>query len=266
MTAIDTPVLIVGAGPVGLATAYVLGRHGVPSLVCEKFDGVNPHPRAHVLTLRTMEILRDWGLADKVLDEAVGPEWKNVLWRTTFSGEELGRIVLPTESQEHLDFVSPVSTTSCAQDRVQQILLDAVHEQGVAEVRFGTEIIDVDDKGDVVHAQLLKAGNVAESVAARYAVLAHGASGLLRDRLAIDMDGIPEFGRQINVYFHADLTRWTDNDPALLVWLLNTAAPGGMIGMDGKRRWTYNFGYPSLIHIRRRRRTTPCKSRWSPDL
>lgn len=243
MTAIDTPVLIVGAGPVGLATAYVLGRHGVPSLVCEKFDGVNPHPRAHVLTLRTMEILRDWGLADKVLDEAVGPEWKNVVWRNTFSGEELGRIVLPTESQEHLDFVSPVSTTSCAQDRVQQILLDAVHEQGVAEVRFGTEIVDVDDKGDVVHAQLLKTGSVAESVAVRYAVLAHGASGLLRDRLAIDMDGIPEFGRQINVYFHADLTRWTDNDPALLVWLLNTAAPGGMIGMDGKRRWTYNFGY-----------------------
>ncbi len=241
--ATDTPVVIVGAGPVGLATAYVLGRHGVPSLVLEKFDGVNPHPRAHVLTLRTMEILREWGLADKVRDEAVGPEWKNVVWRNTFSGEEFGRIVLPAESQEHTDFVSPTVTTSCAQDRVQQILLDAVCEQGIAEVRFGTEVTDIEDKGDLVHVQLRNGNSVFESVTARYGVLAHGASGVLRDRLAIDMDGIPEFGRQINVYFHADLSRWTDDDPALLVWLLNTVAPGGLIGMDGKRRWTFNFGY-----------------------
>lgn len=241
--ATDTPVVIVGAGPVGLATAYVLGRHGVPSLVLEKFDGVNPHPRAHVLTLRTMEILREWGLADKVRDEAVGPEWKNVVWRNTFSGEEFGRIVLPAQSQEHTDSVSPTVTTSCAQDRVQQILLDAVREQGIAEVRFGAEVTDIQDMGDLVRVQLRTGDGVSESVTARYGVLAHGASGVLRDQLAIGMDGIPEFGRQINVYFHADLTRWTDDDPALLVWLLNTVAPGGMIGMDGRQRWTFNFGY-----------------------
>ena len=241
--ATDTPVIIVGAGPVGLATAYVLGRHGVPSLVLEKFDGVNPHPRAHVLTLRTMEILREWGLADKVRDEAVGPEWKNVVWRNTFSGEEFGRIVLPAQSQEHTDSVSPTVTTSCAQDRVQQILLEAVREQGIAEVRFGAEVTDIQDMGELVRVQLRTGDGVSERVTARYGVLAHGASGVLRDQLAIGMDGIPEFGRQINVYFHADLTRWTDEDPALLVWLLNTAAPGGMIGMDGKQRWTFNFGY-----------------------
>lgn len=247
MTGRDTPVLIVGAGPVGLATAYVLGTHGVPSLVCEKFSGVNPHPRAHVLTLRTMELLRSWGLADKVLAEAVGPEWKNVVWRNTFGGAELGRITLPTPSSEHDEFVSPTSTTSCAQDRVQQILLNAVREQGIAEVRFDTEVVRVVDEGGPVAVQLRTGDERSETIAARYVVLAHGASGVLRDQLGIEMDGSPEFGRQINVYFHADLTRWTDDDPALLVWLLNTAAPGGMIGMDGKRRWTFNFGYDPAV-------------------
>lgn len=93
MTAADTPVLIVGAGPVGLATALVLGRHGVPSVVCEQYGGINPHPRAHVVNTRSMELLRSWGIADAVRADSVDPRWAlNIQWKQTLSGSELGRI------------------------------------------------------------------------------------------------------------------------------------------------------------------------------
>ncbi|GGP54203.1 FAD-dependent monooxygenase [Saccharothrix coeruleofusca] len=239
----DAPVLIVGAGPAGLATAYVLGRHGVASVVCEKYEGVNPHPRAHVVNTRSMEIFRDWGIADAVLREAVGPAWGNVVWKHTFTGEELGRLPLARDEEEHFGSVSPVTAASCAQDRVQRVLLDALRQQGTATVRFGVEVVELDEDESGVSAALRCADGAVEHVTARYAVAADGASGALRSRLGIEMDGVPEFGRQINVYFHADLSPWTDRDPALLVWLINSAAPGGIIGMDGGRRWTYNFGY-----------------------
>ncbi|MBS42971.1 MAG: monooxygenase [Nocardioides sp.] len=239
----DVPVLVVGAGPVGLATAYVLGRHGVATLVCERRDAINPHPRAHVVNIRTMELFRSWGIDEAVLAESLGPEWTHVLWKHTFAGEEFGRIVLETDQAAHSARVSPVATVSCAQDRLQQVLLSALRAQGVAEVRYGVEVTHVQQREGGVTATLRSADGTVEDVAARYAVVADGASGTLSQDLGVEMEGVPEFGRQINVYFHADLTAWTADDPGLLVWLLNSTAPGVMVAMDGRRRWTFNVGY-----------------------
>ena len=241
--AAEVPVLIVGGGPVGLAAAYVLGRHGVASLVCEKRDGINPHPRAHVVNLRTMELFRSWGIDEAVLRESLGPEWTHILWKDTLAGEELGRITLATDVAAHAEQVSPVLGASCAQDRLQQVLVDALRTQGMADVRYGVEVTHVEQREGGVAATLRSPDGTVEQVAARYGIVADGASGTLSKDLDVEMEGVPEFGRQVNVYFHADLTAWTASDPGLLVWLLNSTAPGVLVAMDGRRRWTFNFGY-----------------------
>ncbi len=238
-----TPVLIVGAGPVGLATAYVLGRHGVPSLVCERFGGVNPHPRAHVVNTRSMELLRSWGIADAVTADAVTPEWMlNIVWKQTLAGSVLGRIDLADGGRDRIlrrSDASPEMITSCAQDRVQQRLLDALRAQGMATLAFETEVRAVTDVGDEVVVELESADGH-RIVHADYVVASDGAAGTLRDELGIGMAGLPELGRQLNIYFHADLSPWTDDDPALLIWLINARSPGVLIGMDGDHRWTLN--------------------------
>ena len=66
MATIETPILIVGAGPVGLALAADLGGRGVPCLVVEQGDGVPEHPRASAINARSMEFMRRWGVADKM--------------------------------------------------------------------------------------------------------------------------------------------------------------------------------------------------------
>ena len=46
MRTIQTPVLVVGAGPAGLVTSLTLAHHGVPSLLVEKHPGTSIYPRA----------------------------------------------------------------------------------------------------------------------------------------------------------------------------------------------------------------------------
>ena len=62
----EVPVLIVGGSLVGLTTAMLLGHHGVPSLSVERHAGTAIHPRAGHFQLRTMELLRQLGLEERV--------------------------------------------------------------------------------------------------------------------------------------------------------------------------------------------------------
>src|SRR4051812_39127212 len=62
----EVPVLIVGGSLVGLTTAMLLGHHGVPSLAVERHAGTAIRPRAGHFQLRTMELLRQLGLEERV--------------------------------------------------------------------------------------------------------------------------------------------------------------------------------------------------------
>jgi 2-polyprenyl-6-methoxyphenol hydroxylase-like FAD-dependent oxidoreductase len=60
----QSDVVIVGAGPVGLAAAVELGVRGIRCVVVERNDRVGYSPRAKTANVRTREHLRRWGIAD----------------------------------------------------------------------------------------------------------------------------------------------------------------------------------------------------------
>src|SRR4029077_4355743 len=66
MVDIDVPVLIVGAGPAGLAASNLLSRYGVRNLLVEKHPGTAHTPRAHIVNQRTVEIFRHMGLEERL--------------------------------------------------------------------------------------------------------------------------------------------------------------------------------------------------------
>jgi 2-polyprenyl-6-methoxyphenol hydroxylase-like FAD-dependent oxidoreductase len=59
---LHTDILVVGAGPVGLALAGDLGWRGHQVILIDKGDGAILQPKMDLVGIRTMEFCRRWGM------------------------------------------------------------------------------------------------------------------------------------------------------------------------------------------------------------
>src|SRR5687768_10782404 len=113
----EVPVLIVGAGPVGLGLAADLGWRGIDCMVVEQGDGTIVHPRANTINSRTMEFCRRWGIAEQVRQAGTPPDFpSNIVYATTLQGYELARIDRPTYGGH-----KPLPTTPERSQRCNQL-------------------------------------------------------------------------------------------------------------------------------------------------
>ena len=116
------PVLIVGAGPVGLALAADLGSRGVRCMVVEQGDGKIFHPRANTINSRTMEFCRRWGIADKVRGSGTPPDFPlDVNYVTSLQGHMIAHIARPTYGGPR-----PLPTTPERSQRCNQTFFDPI--------------------------------------------------------------------------------------------------------------------------------------------
>ncbi|MFI1472274.1 FAD-dependent monooxygenase [Streptomyces wuyuanensis] len=193
--ALDAPVdvLVVGAGPTGLALAVDLTRRGVGVLVAEKADALFPGSRGKGLQPRTMEVLDDLGAVDAVL-AAGSPAPPAAVW-------EDGR---RTGAYDMFDRTPPSGAEPYSEPwlvpqwRTQEILLARLRELG-GDVAFGSELTALSQDADGVTAELAhrrapSAGRPQRSatrslVRARYAVAADGGRSTLRTALGIALLG-----------------------------------------------------------------------------
>jgi len=239
-------VLIVGGGPCGLAAAIALGRCCVKTLLVEKHPSTSFHPRGHVVSARTMEIFRGWGLEDAVRARGI-PHDRNqgVVFVRSVVGEVIGEIQTYADRQRNRQFETygPSAKTSCPQDVLEPVLRRAAEGQANVDVCFGTVLQDLRQDARGVSATIASRDSTTRAVHARYAIAADGARGTVREQLGIFLNGDGALGNQIGVYFEADLWPWVADRPHLLWWIYNQATVGVMIALDGRKRWTYNFGY-----------------------
>ena len=142
MPDVTTPVLVVGAGPAGLATSLSLSRHGVPHLLVEKHPGTAHSPRAHIVNQRTVEICRDLGIEDRLLDVATPAElMSNNVWATSLAGRELARLeTWGTSAARAADYraASPSPMCNCPQHVLGPVLHEAIEEAGSARSASAT--------------------------------------------------------------------------------------------------------------------------------
>lgn len=228
----NVPVLIVGAGPVGIATAVFLSRHGVKPLLVEKRSGTSVLPRAPGLQARTMELFRTAGIGDDVRALEMGDS------HAFFEG---GIIKVPTLSQmdeavvleaPSLDgpTVSPERVMGCGQDRYEKVLVEKARSFG-ADVRFGTKLISVEQDANGVTA-VVEAEETGElrKIRARYLVGADGAGSGIREGLGIERTGRGSVFHALSIYFRAPGLQELMGDAKFI--LCYTTAGGTMMGLS----------------------------------
>ncbi len=199
----DLPVLVVGAGPVGLALAGDLGWRGRRCLVVEQSDGSIYQPRMDLVGVRTMEFCRRWGLVDAVEHSPYPRDYpQDNIYLTSLTGWELGREKMPPMDQEKPLPQSPQHRERCPQNMFDPILRQFAQSLPSVTLRYRTRLVDFVEDKDGVAATLedLERGG-RETIRAAYLVGCDGASSGVREKLGIAMLGKPALTYTTNIIF-----------------------------------------------------------------
>ncbi len=232
----NTPILIIGAGPVGLSMALALARQGIHSLLIERHPSRTEHPRARGVSMRTMELFRQWGNIEELLQYEFPREAIRFIWSESLKGNEITRVEMQNlENYTH----GPIGASFVTQDCVEKYLHDTLQRYPEAEIQFLKEMISFEENEHGVKVKLLnRKSNEEEFVQAQYMIAADGAHSSIRKQLGIEMEGPDNLGRSCSVYCEFDISQWTQHrvsagffftDPNILGRSLFTAY--------GKNRW-----------------------------
>ena len=232
---IETPVLIVGGGPVGLTASIWLSRFGVPSLLVERHPGTAVHPKARGINIRTMEIFRQCGVEADIRAAGLAQDRvRFIIWAESLTGRELERR-MPARMRPDVQKLSAVSGALCAQDDLEPVLRRHAESQTLGTLRFNTELMGLAQDAESVTATLANG----ERVRARWVIAADGARGRVREALDIPIEGNPFLYRSVNVLMHADLTPWVADRPAALYFIEQPDLRATFLTINGANRWGF---------------------------
>ncbi len=228
MTA-HTQVMIIGAGPTGLALAVALRRHGVDCLVAERDSGPHRHSRGKGLQPRTLEVLRDLGVVEEVL--RFGEHRQQVrLYKDRRQVADLS--VGLAEPRADLPYPNIVMLP---QWRTGEILARRLTGLG-GRVDYGLRLTELTADDHRVTATLVDDQGTTRSVTADYLVGCDGGRSTVRRLLGIGFTGQ---SRAADRYLLGDVTidglrpLTDDHRLASFAWLGSDGSFLGLAGLPG---------------------------------
>jgi 2,4-dichlorophenol 6-monooxygenase len=250
---VETDVLIVGSGPAGGSAAVFLSTYGVRNMVLTKYRWTANTPRAHITNQRTIEIMRDVGLEQPILDYGTPNELMgDTVFCNSLAGEELSRLhTWGTHPARRADYelASPSSHVDLPQTLFEPILLRAAAERGT-HIRLDTEFLSFVQDDDGVTATVRdRVGGATYEVRAKYLIGADGGRSLIADQLDLPFEGEADIAGSMNIVFKADLSALVAHRPSVLYWVLQPGSNIGGIGMGLVRmvrpwnEWLIVWGY-----------------------
>ena len=238
---IETPVLIVGAGPVGLCMALDLGWRGVNGLLIEQTDGKLEYSKIGHIAVRTMEFFRRWGIARAVREAGFPDDFR------------MSRVIctdvksLPLHIEEHACLRDmPVPAYSCEKkQRCPQHWLQPILQQSLADypsvtAKYGWELESFEEFPDHVEARVRDlAADEVVNVRAQYLVACDGIASEVRESMGIAMHGNPKLSYSIGVTARIpDMLEHCHYGPAeRFIFLGPEGTWGNLTTVDGRDLW-----------------------------
>ena len=172
-------VVIVGSGPAGMVTALELARHGVASVILTSELQVSQGSRAIVFTRRSMEILQQVGVADRMTDN--GLPWR--FGHSFYRGQHVFRLEAPHDPDDRF-----FPMLNIQQQYLEEYLLDACDASPLIEVRWGNLVTGVEQRDGHVVVQIdTPEGPYTQE--ADWLVAADGGRSSIRSALNLQMEG-----------------------------------------------------------------------------
>jgi 3-(3-hydroxy-phenyl)propionate hydroxylase len=223
------PVLIAGAGPIGLVTALALAQHGVYSVVLEAERQVSEGSRAIAFTRRSMEILQQVGVAHHIT--ANGLPWN--CGNSFYRGQRVFRMENPHDADDRF-----FPLINIQQQYIEQYLVEACAAKPLIELRWGNKLLSLaqDANGATLEVDTAEGPYTLKT---DWLVAADGARSTVRTLMDLKLEGASYEGKFVIADIRVDLPLPTERlaffDP---VW-----NPGNTILMHREPHGLWRLDY-----------------------
>ncbi len=209
------PVVIAGAGPIGMTAALILARHGIRSVLLDRMNTFNDGSRAICIARASMQILERAGAVDAFVAKAL--PWQH--GRSYYKGTQIYRLEMPHPPGEKY-----MPMWNLQQQYIEQFLHDEVARTPLIDMRWQNEVTGIECRDDAVTVQI---GSPKGSYAlhASYVLAADGARSPIRAMLGLRLSGENYEGR----YVIADVQMKHDFPTERRAFFEPAGNPGGTV-------------------------------------
>ena len=257
----EVPVLIVGGGGAGLTASMLLARQGVEHLLVSSRPQTSDLPKAHVLNQKAMEILDDAGVADAIaLRSTPAAQMAATAYYAGFAGPDpdYGRSMTRLESwggggaDERWRTASSWRQLNLPQIRLEPLLKARAEELSPGRIRFGHELIGLEQDGDGIRATVRdNATGDTYVVTCQYLIGADGGR-TVAGLVGVKYEGLGVVTQTATLHVSADFSPWAKDPDVLIRWIFSPQS-GVLVVMvpmgpehwgPDSEEWVIHLNYP----------------------